>query len=78
MLSVTITMACGLTILINFVINNYLMTQDYVTHQDQVKPDRGTVLHPEDEESISYDENELIEDDNEFDVDELDAEIEYG
>jgi hypothetical protein len=35
------------------------------------------VLIPEAEESISYDENELIEDDNEFDIDELDAEIEY-
>jgi hypothetical protein len=53
------------------------MTRDYVTHQDQVKPDPGTVLHPQAEESISYDENEL-EDDNEFYVDELDAEIEYG
>ena len=78
MLSVTKTMACELIILINLVVNNYLMTRDYVRHQDQVKPDPGTVLHPEAEESISYDENELIEDDNEFDVDELDAEIEYG
>ena len=54
------------------------MTRDYVRHQDQVKPDPRTVLRPEAEESISYEENELIEDDNEFDVDELDAEIEYG
>jgi hypothetical protein len=75
MLSVTKTMVCELTILINLVVNNYLMTRDYARHQDQAKP--GTVLIPEAEESVSYDENELIEDDNEFDVDKLDAEIEY-
>ena len=44
MLSVTKTMACELIILINLVVNNYLMTRDYVRHQDQVKPDPGNLF----------------------------------
>jgi hypothetical protein len=61
------------------------MGQDFIKRLSQIEPDLREVLTQETAEPLSYNQTDLIDDDNElmdneyeFDVDIIDANFEYG
>jgi hypothetical protein len=55
-----------------------LMDQEFIKRPSQLEPNLREVLKEKTAEPLFYDESDLIDDEHGFDVDELDADFEYG